>query len=145
MFVAYDGFMSVLWDTSKNTAGDMNFYNRETDKWYDEQIRDNFINNSTGKYVNPIDYFISSNSEISDKVDSDGNVQISIWHKKVNKTIFIAKISNNVNVWDVAFGVASADNPGKWFDDSLCGIEGEKQSYGTYTFTVDLSKKDFND
>ena len=70
--------MSVLWDNSKNTAGDMNFYNRETDKWYDEQIRDNFINIATGKYVNPIDYFISSNSETSDKFDSDGNVQISI-------------------------------------------------------------------
>ena len=48
---AYDGFMSVLWDTSKNTAGDMNFYNRETDKWYDEKIRDNFVKISEGKYV----------------------------------------------------------------------------------------------
>ena len=145
MFAAYDSFMSVLLDTSKNTENDMNFYNRETDKWYDEQIRDNFINISTGKYVNPLDYFISSNSETSDKFDSDGNVQISIWNKKVNKVIFIAKISNKVNFWDIAFGVASADSPGKWFGDSLGDIKGEKQLYGTYTFTVDLSKKDFND
>ena len=145
MTAAYDGFMSVLWDTSKNTAGDMNFYNRETDKWYDEQIRDNFVNIAAGKYVNPKDYFINSNSETSDKVDSDGNVQISIGHKKVNKVIFNAKISNTVNIWDVGFGVASADSTGKWFGDPLGGTEGVKQSDGTYTFTVDVSKKDFND
>ena len=145
MTAAYDGFMSVLWDTSKNTAGDMNFYNRETDKWYDEQIRDNFVNIAAGKYVNPKDYFINSNSETSDKVDSDGNVQISIGHKKVNKVIFNAKISNTVNIWDVGFGVASADSTGKWFGDPLGGTEGVRQSDGTYTFSVDVSKKDFND
>ena len=66
-------------------------------------------------------------------------------NKKVNKAIFIAKISNTVNVWDVLFGVDSADSPSKWFSDSLSGTEGEKQSYGTYTFNVDVSKKDFND
>ena len=53
--------MSVLWDISKNTAGDMNFYNRETDKWYDEQIRDNFVKISSGKYVKPTDYYVCIN------------------------------------------------------------------------------------
>ena len=64
---AYDGFMSVLWDTSKNTAGDMNFYNRETDKWYDEKIRDNFVKISEGKYVKPTDYYIETISEMEEQ------------------------------------------------------------------------------
>jgi hypothetical protein len=141
----YDGFMSILWDTSKNTAGDMNFYNRETDKWYDEQIRDNFINIAAGKFVDPTKYLINSNSETSKNVDSDGNVQINIGSKKVTKVIFNAKISGAVNIWDVGFGVASADSTGKWFGDPVGGAEGVKQNDGTYTFTVDVSSKDFND
>ena len=142
---AYDGFMSVLWDTSKNTAGDMNFYNRETDKWYDEQIRDNFVKISSGKYVKPTDYYVESNSETSTNVDSDGNIQISIGTKKVNKVIFNAKISSSVQIWEVGFGVASADSTGKWFGNPVGGAEGVKQSDGTYTFTVDVSSEDFND
>ena len=142
---AYDGFMSVLWDTSKNTAGDMNFYNRETDKWYDEKIRDNFVNIAAGKYVKPTDYYINSNSETSTNVDSDGNIQISIGTKKVNKVIFNAEISGSVQIWEVGFGVASADSTGKWFGDPVGGSDGVKQADGTYTFTVDVSSKDFND
>ncbi|MBR3672863.1 MAG: glycoside hydrolase family 5 protein [Clostridia bacterium] len=142
---AYDGFMSVLWDTSKNTAGDMNFYNRETDKWYDEKIRDNFVNIAKGDYVKPTDYFVNSNSETSSNLDSDGNIQINIGSKKVNKVIFSAKISSSVQVWDVGFGVASADSTHTWFGDPVGGAEGVKQSDGTYLFTIDVSKKDFND
>ena len=137
--------MSVLWDTSKNTAGDMNFYNRETDKWYDEKIRDNFVNIAKGDYVKPTDYFVNSNSETSSNLDSDGNIQINIGSKKVNKVIFSAKISSSVQVWDVGFGVASADSTHTWFGDPVGGAEGVKQSDGTYLFTIDVSKKDFND
>ena len=142
---SYDGFMSVLWDTSKNTAGDMNFYNRETDKWYDEQIRDNFVNIAVGKYVKPTDYLINTNSETSSNVDSDGNIQINIGNKKIKKVIFNAKISGDAQIWEVGFGVASADNTGKWFGDPVGGGDGEKESDGTYTFTIDVSDKDFND
>jgi endoglucanase len=140
----YDGFMSVLWDTSKNTAGDMNFYNRETDKWYDERIRDGFVNIAAGKYVKPTDYYIESNSETSTNVDADGNIQINIGNKKVKKVIFNAKIEG-AEVYECGFGVASADNTGKWFGDPVGGGDGEKQDDGTYTYTIDVSSKDFND
>ena len=141
---AYDGFMSVLWDTSKNTAGDMNFYNRETDKWYDEKIRDNFVKISEGKYVNPTDYYIESNTETSSNVDGDGNIQMSIGSKKVKTVIFNASIKG-AEIYEVGFGVASADNTGKWFGDPVGGADGKKEDDGTYTFTVDVSSKDFND
>ena len=41
--------------------------------------------------------------------------------------------------------MASADKSGKWFGDPVGGADGEKQDDGTYTFTVDVSSKDFND
>ena len=140
----YDGFMSILWDTSKNTAGDMNFYNRETDKWYDEKIRDNFVAISKGDFVKPSDFFVDSNSETSTKVDSDGNIQINIGSKKVNKVIFNAEITG-AQIWEVGFGVASADKSGTWFGDPVGGADGVKQDDGSYLFTVDVSEKDFND
>ena len=39
MSSSYDGIMSCLWDTSNKKIGDMNHYDRENDKWYDEKIR----------------------------------------------------------------------------------------------------------
>jgi hypothetical protein len=136
--------MSVLWDTSKNTAGDMNFYNRETDKWYDEKIRDNFVNIAKGKYVNPTKYYSESNKETSTNVDADGNIQMTIGTKKVKKVIFNAEIKG-AEIYEVGFGVASADSTGTWFGDPVGGADGVKEDDGTYTFTVDVSSKDFND
>ena len=40
----YDGIMSCLWDTSNKTFGDMNFYDRTNDIWYDEQLKNNLYN-----------------------------------------------------------------------------------------------------
>ena len=71
----------------------MNFYNRETDKWYDEQIRDNFVKISEGKFVDPTKYYIESNTETSSNVDADGNIQINIGSKKVKSVSFNAEIS----------------------------------------------------
>ena len=39
----YNGIMPCLWDTSNKTIGNMNYYNRETNEWYDEKIRNNFM------------------------------------------------------------------------------------------------------
>ena len=38
----YEGIMACLWDTSNKEKGNMNFYNRETDEWYDEKIKNIF-------------------------------------------------------------------------------------------------------
>ena len=141
---AYDGFMSILWDTSKKTAGDMNFYNRETDKWYDDKIKDNFVKISTGKYVNPTNYFTTASSETSTSADAYGNIQISIGKKKVRKVSFKAKITG-AEKWEVGFGVASSDSSGEWFGDPVGGSDGEKQSDGLYLYSLDVSGKDFND
>ena len=56
----YDGIMACLWDTSSKIFGDMNYYNREVNKWYDKKIGENFKKISKGDYVNPNEYIIMS-------------------------------------------------------------------------------------
>ena len=36
--IEYEGIMACLWDTSNKNYGDMNYYNRLTDEWYDDKI-----------------------------------------------------------------------------------------------------------
>ncbi len=140
----YDGFMTCLWDTSKNTAGDMNFYNRETDKWYDSGIQKNFEKIAKGDFVHPSKYLVASSSETSTKVDGDGNMQINIGTKKVKKVIFNAEVDEDA-IYNCGFGVATADSSGTWKGDPVgCG-DGKKQDDGTYTYTIDFSDKDAND
>ena len=38
----YDGVMACLRDTSNKNIGDMNYYNRESNQWYDDIIKNNF-------------------------------------------------------------------------------------------------------
>ena len=42
---------SCLWDTSNKNFGNMNYYNREIDKWYDEKIQEFFLKFSRDKQV----------------------------------------------------------------------------------------------
>ena len=59
----FDGIISCFWDTSNKETGNMNYYNREKNDWYDNKIK-NFIKQiSKGKYVTMWDYFIYTNSQ----------------------------------------------------------------------------------
>jgi len=35
--------MPFLWDTSNKIDGDMNYYNRETNEWYDQKLSEIFL------------------------------------------------------------------------------------------------------
>ena len=50
-------------DTSNKEFGDMNYYDRENDKWYDEKLKENFIQISRGKYIKPMDFYIKIHFE----------------------------------------------------------------------------------
>ena len=58
MSAAYEGIMSCLMDKSNKIKGNMNYYDRVNDKWYDEIIQKNFKKISRGKFINPKDYYI---------------------------------------------------------------------------------------
>ena len=129
--------MSCLWDTSKNTAGNMNFYNREQDRWYDEKLENNLYSISLGKYPHPTEYCLMAKSESVTEVDKDGNMQISLKSSKIKKIIFNASISGTT--WACGFGVGSENDDGKWFGESFGGADGEyNKEDDSYTFTVEL-------
>ena len=138
----YNGIMSCLWDTSK--YGDSNFYNRNTDQWYDEKIRDNFKRIARGKYIKPTEYYLISNSLSTTEPNSDGYFTIYIGKLKAVKAIFNVKIESN-KVGECGFGIVSVDKNGVWLGESIwCGL-GKKQYDGSYIFTIDVNDKDFND
>ena len=68
----YDGITSCLWDTSKKTAGNMNYFNRENNEWYDEKIKENFYKIYKGQNIKPLDYYINTNLETTNSLNIDG-------------------------------------------------------------------------
>ena len=138
----YNGIMSCLWDTSKKTAGDINFYNRESDQWYDEKIKENFRKIGKGKYIKPTQYFYITKFLTVSKPDPDGFFSISIGRLKVIKIIFNAKIAHNY--LDCVFGIASYKKNGQLFGIPIEGVEGKKNYDGSYSFFYDTSNEDFN-
>ena len=138
---SYNGIMSCLMDNSFN--GEINYYNRINNKFYDEKIGENFKKISKGKYVKPTDYYIYSNIDTTYTTNSDGYLEIKIGTKKVLNVIF------NVNIlikqlYDVGFGIASNDKSGNWIGEKVIGTKGKRQYDGSYIFNVDVSKKDYN-
>ena len=144
MSADYNGLMSCLWDTSKKSSGIMNFFNREKGEWYDEKIKNNFKKIARGKYAKPTEYFIRTNSISVTEPDPDDFFSISIGQLKVVKVIFNAKISTS-ELWRCGFGMASLDSKGGWVGETIGGEAGNKGYDGSYTYTFDVSNKDFND
>ena len=137
----YDGIMCCLWDTSNKLFGEMNFYDRTNDEWYDEKIKNNFLQISRGKYINPKDYYINTTFESTDFFYFAEDLQISFKNKKVLKIIINARIT----------GVLFADfdlniytyNKDKIVKRIYFGKENSKKQYdGTNIFTIDTSKID---
>ena len=79
----YDGIMCCLWDTSNKIFGDMNFYDRTNDIWYDEKIKNNFLQISRNEYIKSIDYIINTNFESVDTHFILGELIINFENKKV--------------------------------------------------------------
>ena len=120
----YEGIMGCLWDTSKKTAGDINFYNRETNKWYDPKIRDNLLDIIKGKYVKPTQYYIISPFKTAFEASLDGHFIVNFGKVKVIKVIFnISVVGNSPS--NVGFGLATNDKNGVWTGDS--GYLGQTQ------------------
>ena len=143
MSISYNGIMSCLWDTSNKNSGDMHYYDRENDRWYDQIIKDNFKKISKGKFINPQDYYIVSNLDNSTNINADGHLQIQIGNKKVKTIYFNCRITTS-NLNNVGFGVASIDKKGGWIGEAIEGNKGKRQYDGSYTFTIDSYNKDLN-
>ena len=136
MSSSYEGIMTCLWDTSNKNAGDMNYYDKEHDRWFDDQIKENFIKISKGDFVKPSNFFSITDSEyVYSRDENDGSMLIKVESKKVNKFLFNVQI-NLSNLWDCGFGILSYDFNKKYFYKTISGAEGKKQYDNTYTFTI---------
>ena len=139
MSLDYDGIMCCLWDTSNKEYGDMNYYDRENDKWFDEKLKEYLIQILKGTYFKPIDFYIKINSETKINPFSSGNLQIDMRDRKALKIILNARLTGTLFI-DLDFGIYSQDAFGRSFKINYEKSNGKKQYDGTYIFTIDVSK-----
>ena len=140
----YDGIMTCLWDTSKKGAGDMNFYDKENNRWYDEKIRDYLTKIIKREYVKPTEYYILSNQETVYNNDSYGNMVINIENKKANRAV-VNILVRGIDYKSIVLGIASRNKDRIWIGEGITGNEGRKQDDGSYTFFIDIKDKDYNE
>ena len=139
----YSGIMACLWDSSNKKYGIMNYYDRVNDKWYDGVIRDNFKEISQGKYLKFTDFSFYSNKDTSTYLNSNGHLVIKIGKKKIKTVIFNVKIS--IPYYYVNFGLLTDHRNGHFFNEQIDYHSGKKNFDGSYTYTFDVSKKDYTD
>ena len=135
----YEGIMPCLWDTSNKEFGDMNFYDRENDKWYDEKLKEIFIEISRGKYVKPKDFFIKTHLETVTIPYLEGTMQLKIGNRKALKIILNVRLTGILFI-DLDFTIYTYDMFGKYYGINFEKSDGKKQYDGTYIFTIDVSK-----
>jgi len=140
----YEGIMACLWDTSNKNYGDMNYYNRLTDEWYDDKIKNILIKISKGNIVKSADFYIYSNSESVANIEPYEDVNIEFGKKKPVKLI-INMYYSGILYYDYYFIIYCADIGGWphyiYFDEK----NGKKSYDGTITYTIDTSNEDCHD
>ena len=137
----YNGLMACLWDTSNKTLGEMNFYNRAINKWYDEKIKENLMEILKGKYIKSSEYYIITNKQTITSVDNFGNMVLKIGKNKPLTIILNAKLEGKLFV-DLEFFMECCDKDGERLEIEFGENNGKKQYDGTYYFTVDVANID---
>jgi len=111
----FDGIMSCLWDTSNKEFGEMNFYDRENDTWYDEKLKENFLEISRGKYVKPTDFYIKTHFETVTISVLGGTLEIKVGARKALKIIINLRLTGTLFV-DTSFNIFSYDTVGRFIN-----------------------------
>ena len=140
----YDGIMSCLWDTSNKNFGDMNYYDRNNDTWYDEKIKEIFLTISRKKHLSPKNFYIKTYFETCSIFNYDGFLYISIGSRKVKTIIINARLTGVLFV-DTEFDVFTKTKNGKYIGIEFLKENGKKQYDGTSVFTIDARQLDCNE
>jgi endoglucanase len=140
---SFDGIMSCLFDTSNRKYGIMNYYDRINDKWYDEVIRNNFKKINQGDFLKFTDFSYYSNKDTINNLNDNENMKIKIGTKKAKKVIFNVKLS--ISHYNVNFGLQTNNKNGFFYNEMVNGDVGKKNFDGSYTYTLDVSKKECYD
>ena len=142
--VEYEGIMACLWDTSNKNFGDMNYYNRLTDEWYDDKIKNIIMKISRGKFVKSADYYINSNFEMITDIEQDYSLVINFGTKKPLKLVLNLYYSGQL-FHDYYFSI-SCNYLGGWSHNIYFDKRNGKKFYdGTITYTIDISNEECYD
>ena len=135
----YDGIMCCLRDTSNKIFGEMNFYDRTNDIWYDEKLKDNFLQISKGKYVKPMNFFININFETNDEIFEYFSLIIYTKNRKVLKIFINAKLTG-VLFEDFELSIYTNDKNGEEIQINYGKDNTKKQYDGTNIITIDVNR-----
>ena len=136
-----DGIMACLFDNSN--SGEMRYYDRVQDRWYDETIEENFKKITKGEFIKPIDFFMHSNRETVSSMTLQGTMKIKLGTRKPKTAIFNIKVNQDPK--DFVFGVHSVTKNREYTYVRVAGNEGVKRYDGSYHYIVDIRKMDFNE
>ena len=102
--------MCCLWDTSNKIFGDMNYYNRETNKWYDEKIQNIFLQISSGNSIRSSDFYINTKLDIRLSPNYYGDYFIDVRNNL--KPLKIILNSKNIGELTYSFSVVCVNKNG---------------------------------
>ena len=135
------GVMPFLWDTSNKKVGDMNYYNRETNEWYDQKLSEIFLNISKDEYIRVFDFYYKTNIEIITEASYSGDYFVALKNLKPLKIIINGNLYGTL-FDDYDFSVSSKSSDGEFFDIQFGPENGKKQYDGTIIYTFDVSNYD---
>jgi len=133
----FDGILPCLWDTSSKKYGDMNYYDRENNLWYDKKIINFLSQISKGKFVSMWDYFIDTNIENFTEYINDEYFELWLDDLTLRKISFRINFVKNFTETDI--DIISSDIYGELFKIPLNRINGKRQYDGTIIYTIDVS------
>ena len=140
-----DGIMSCLWDTSNKNYGNMNYYNRLSNEWYDEKIKNIIYDISRGKFIKSSDFYIMTNLETVSTLNDYGGFTIKLGNRNPVKIILNVKITGG-RLDGNEFGIVSFDKKtGEMMEIHFGRKNGKKQYDGTYFITIDINNEDCSD
>ena len=140
----YNGIMACLWDTSNKKYGNMNYYNRETDEWYDEKMKSIIYNISKGKNIKSSKYYIITNLEIKTYDEENDEIVLNIGNKKPLKIIINANYIGKLFL-DYNFGIFCNTQKGLSYNTvEFSKKNGKKQYDGTIIYTFDINNIECN-
>ena len=133
-----EGIVSCLWDTSNKKIGNMNFYDREKDEWYDDKLQEILFQFSRKKNnVKPSIFYIETNKETTVETYW-GDYYISLNNRSPLKIILNASYKG-ILFEDYDFSVSSIDKYNNIFDIQFGKENAQKQYDGTIVFIFDVS------
>lgn len=136
----FDGIISCLWDTSNKNTGNMNYYNRETNKFYDKRIINFLRQISRNRFISFWDYFINTNYE-NMTMDANGIYESDIEDLTLTRIIF--KVNFHGKQYDNFIHIFSYDKDGEEFEIFFNPKKGKKQYDGSTIYTINIKDECF--